>query len=213
MKTVARILAIVGCILCGLLCLAGAVMWVCSYAWPAASNSTTGSITAAGDTLWLTDRFLSQRGGFAVGRITTTHGNIGTVAPGAMPSHNGISRLYEAHYEILALPATEVEVGMDPRGGSLARCLGFSGSWGHQVTKMGSASYVWVGLPYWFVCLLTAPWPVLGVRRIRRRWRQLLRIEQGLCGQCGYDLRGSRDRCPECGAAVAGRLRSAIGNS
>jgi hypothetical protein len=41
-------------------------------------------------------------------------------------------------------------------------------------------------------------------------WKDVQRTElraAGLCVQCGYDLRGSRDRCPECGKQFV-RLRS-----
>src|SRR5688572_25965405 len=53
-----------------------------------------------------------------------------------------------------------------------------------------------VGLPYWFLALLTSIVPVLWLIRARR-------FPKGHCRQCGYDLRAHREgeRCPECGTA------------
>jgi uncharacterized paraquat-inducible protein A len=41
---------------------------------------------------------------------------------------------------------------------------------------------------------------------IRKYRRELKRSREGLCMYCGYDLRQSKDRCPECGQKIL-RLR------
>ncbi len=53
-----------------------------------------------------------------------------------------------------------------------------------------------IAVPYWFIALLCLPLPLIAFRR----WRKKRRIErEGLCHVCGYDLRASESRCPECG--------------
>jgi predicted amidophosphoribosyltransferase len=58
-----------------------------------------------------------------------------------------------------------------------------------------------IGVPYWLLVLLFAIAPAWWVLRWRHRWIAR-RIKQGLCPVCGYDLRASPQRCPECGRHV-----------
>ena len=54
----------------------------------------------------------------------------------------------------------------------------------------------------WKVAVPLAVLPAIWLAGIAAAWRRSLRPRAGLCKACGYDLRASRDRCPECGTAI-----------
>jgi hypothetical protein len=55
-----------------------------------------------------------------------------------------------------------------------------------------------ISVPDWALVLLTAILPAIAVRRMRRD-----RHITGHCHRCGYDLRATPERCPECGTVAA----------
>lgn len=60
-------------------------------------------------------------------------------------------------------------------------------------------------IPYQFPAAATAILPFAWiVSMFVRSRRRSMRLKRGLCVRCGYDLRASGERCPECGAARAG---------
>jgi hypothetical protein len=78
--------------------------------------------------------------------------------------------------------------------------LGFSlyhTPWGNGTTTQPAAEYWELTLPHWAVIvsfvLLMAP-PALRLRTLKQR------RAAGQCVHCGYDLRATPDRCPECGS-------------
>jgi hypothetical protein len=87
----------------------------------------------------------------------------------------------------------------------------FSGRLGFVRAQMGwiegnfRASYQkgcnFVSLPHW---ALLAPAVLMGAWTLAARWLRSRRSQPGCCANCGYDLRMTPDRCPECGVAPAG---------
>ena len=77
--------------------------------------------------------------------------------------------------------------------------VGGTASWGRlgfgHSTGPASRSNI-VILPYWAIAVaLAAPAPLF----LRRR--RLKALRDPICSHCGYDLRATPDRCPECGLA------------
>lgn len=65
----------------------------------------------------------------------------------------------------------------------------------------GSAFLVFTGLgvPLWFPAVLFGAGPLLSLARYGHRRRRRC---AGRCQKCGYDLRATPGRCPECGAVA-----------
>ena len=93
-------------------------------------------------------------------------------------------------------PAFNVGVGDDPVWGGFKH-----GSFFNPVSPADPRprSYGWqVVVPYWAIVPATAVLPVVWEWRRRTRRRREI---AGLCPSCGYDLRATPERCPECGAS------------
>lgn len=57
-------------------------------------------------------------------------------------------------------------------------------------------------VPDWSLTALLALISAIGWLRLRVT---VVRLRRGQCQTCGYDLRASRDRCPECGTPIPNR--------
>lgn len=87
-----------------------------------------------------------------------------------------------------------------PPGTPLLKRLGFDAYGFYEPALFGGAPARAVWIPYWFLVLLTLTAPTLWLWAVVRRLRRNGRAAFGLCPLCGYDLRATPKRCPECGA-------------
>jgi len=111
--------------------------------------------------------------------------------------YGGLYYLYEPYPTSPDEPGAWFSGWPTPQGWS---CNGFNGwtRWLPTVTpRMPYRGWHYVHLPLWMPTAVFGLWfafcrPLTSYRRRKRK-------KLGLCAKCGYDLRGSKKRCPECG--------------
>jgi hypothetical protein len=72
--------------------------------------------------------------------------------------------------------------------------------------RPGTVRFTRVVLPLWLVTMACA---ILPARWIYQRAVARRRKREGHCPACGYDLRASKERCPECGKPIVPKAEAA----
>jgi hypothetical protein len=116
------------------------------------------------------------------------------------PAGNWQWRLKIGRDDISVIPADGRQFRFTGYQPTQAERLGF-GAWSYQAmttwnddeSQMHPEHEIGATAPDWLLAALAAILPVLWVISVRRRF------PTGHCQHCGYDLRATRERCPECG--------------
>jgi hypothetical protein len=77
----------------------------------------------------------------------------------------------------------------------------YNAGWGYQVLRAYARC---IFIPYWLLIAIFAVAPIRWEREAHRETIRKRRRMAGLCAECGYDLRATKGRCPECGTAING---------
>jgi hypothetical protein len=60
-----------------------------------------------------------------------------------------------------------------------------------------------LAIPWWLILIFALAIPAGAAEK---SWRQRRRIKAGQCPACGYDLRATPERCPECGRVLPKKI-------
>ena len=188
-----------------LLCVAVCVLWVRSYF---AHDLLEYHVATPQHLLAREWTFVSNRGVIGVHRVRRSF---------ETPEGMDYYLRHDPHKSVLRrlLHSTHPSFARPPGENPYLHWLGFSWKSGREVKRVpgerGSfaLNYTLVDVPCWLPALLLSA-PLL--HRAKIRLRRGAAKQAGRCPACGYDLRASPDRCPECGAAAAADSpRGAVG--
>src|SRR5688500_3351034 len=159
------------------LCVAVIVLWVRSYS----VNDVVLRVVEQGDAHYTTGYLKSAHGTLSAQWIDYS----GPLAAGTQPA--------EADWRVQSVPLDREDRLPQLRfmdGGFRV------GPYGYGHLRGGVAQYR-VAVPHWAAMLLSLllPAALLGTRWVRRRRMSGIRM----CRNCGYALRATPERCPECG--------------
>jgi hypothetical protein len=112
------------------------------------------------------------------------------VAHPIAPMEQSPDNFKSTYYDVIFDPATTVKFSL----------VGFKTAVGQSsLTPTLNIHFSAMVLPYWLLVAGSALVALWGCRSIWIHWR---RVRLGLCLGCGYDIRASTGRCPECGKEI-----------
>jgi hypothetical protein len=182
------------------LCAAIALLWVRSY-WVSDDWSRDAYGLDSGRVFHTALLIRSSGAGLALARKVYTNGDPGVVAAWRPAQFGGFPLSWRSD------PSVKY-----PAGGPLLPTLSWwtRSGFGLSVERPRSSGYFGRGgfalvVPDWSLLIAAA---LLPFAWLFRRWMGARRkAMEGRCRRCGYDLRATPDRCPECGTQVARRAR------